>query len=422
MMLGQAVAEEGWRAPTDPGPARALGERPRVALCFARFGPYHRARAGALSGRCHMHEIEFSTRDSYAWTYQAGDPDRPRTTIFPDIELQSLAPARVRRSVAAVLASIGPDAVAVPGWSEPASLAALAWARSEGVPAILMSESSEGDARRGPVGELVKARLVRCFSAALVGGTRARDYAGALGMPPERIFLGYDAVDNEHFRRGAEAALERADGLRARLGAPSRFFLASARFIERKNLFRLLDAHARYRVLAGERAWGLVLLGDGELRPRLEEHARALGLGAGVLMPGFQQYEDLPAWYGLASAFVHASTVEQWGLVVNEAMAAGLPVLVSSRCGCAPDLVADGVNGFTFDPLDVEQLAGLMYRLAHGGVDRAVMGRASRAMIALWGPDRFAAGLTGAVEVALAGPLPRAAWHERLLLGASMFR
>ena len=107
-----------------------------------------------------------------------------------------------------------------------------------------------------------------------------------------------------------------------------------------------------------------MILGDGHLRPQLTRRVEQLGIAEDVLLPGFKQYDELPAWYGLAGAFVLASTTEQWGLVVNEAMASGLPVLVSERCGCAPDLVEDGVNGFTFDPYDVEGLAGLMQRVA----------------------------------------------------------
>src|SRR5262249_59830905 len=110
----------------------------------------------------------------------------------------------------------------------------------------------------------------------------------------------------------------------------------------------------RYRAAAGTAAWKLVLLGEGEQRAKLEGLRDALGLRNDVSMPGFKQYDELPAYYGLASAFVHTSTTEQWGLVVNEAMAAGLPVLVSERCGCGPDLVREGVNGFTFDPRQPE--------------------------------------------------------------------
>jgi glycosyltransferase involved in cell wall biosynthesis len=142
-------------------------------------------------------------------------------------------------------------------------------------------------------------------------------------------------------------------------------------------------------------------------------------LADAVILPGFRQYHELPALYGLAGAFVHASTTEQWGLVVNEAMAAGLPVIVSHCCGCTPDLVQNGVNGFTFDPCDVEELAGLMQRVA-GMTDRQrdAMGAAGRRIIADWGPERFADGLMQAVAVARRRPPPPASTFDRALLWA----
>lgn len=97
-------------------------------------------------------------------------------------------------------------------------------------------------------------------------------------------------------------------------------------------------------------------------------------------------------------------------------MAAGLPVLVSRRCGCAADLVTEGVNGFTFDPLDIDGLAALMQRLAHGDADGTALGEASRRIIALWGPGRFADGLEQAVACALARPRPRPGPFDRALL------
>ena len=172
-------------------------------------------------------------------------------------------------------------------------------------------------------------------------------------------------------RRGGQRALcdrgRRRAGdpsFRTRFGLPQRFFLASNRFLPKKNLPGLLRAFAQYRTAAGADPWDLVLLGDGPLRPDVERLIADIGLAGAVHLPGFKQYPELPAYYGLAGAFVHASTSEQWGLVVNEAMAAGLPVLVSDRCGCAPDLVAEGINGFTFPPEDHVRLAGLMSEVA----------------------------------------------------------
>jgi glycosyltransferase involved in cell wall biosynthesis len=286
-----------------------------------------------------------------------------------------------------------------------------------------MSDSATHDEVRRRAREATKRCVVRLFSSALVGGAPHGEYACALGLAPEAVFDGYDVVDNEHFASGATPARLAGERWRERLALPARFFLASSRFIPKKNLLRLLDAYAGYRQRTGADAWHLVLIGDGALRPRIEAEVQALGLDDVIHMPGFKQNHELPAWYGLADAFVHASTTEQWGLVVNEAMASGLPVLVSNRCGCAPDLVQDGGNGFTFDPYDVEELAGLMQRVAAMSDERRrAMGRASERIIADWGPERFADGLMQAVRVALSRPPPKASWLDRSLLWALVHR
>jgi glycosyltransferase involved in cell wall biosynthesis len=250
--------------------------------------------------------------------------------------------------------------------------------------------------------------LLRWFGAALCGGDNARDYLVELGMPAETIFLGYNAVDNLYFARrtddvrikGARPFL--APGRQLDAAACGRYFLASARFVAKKNLVGLLDAYALYRSRLDDSksAWPLAILGDGPLRRELEAKRASLGLTDFVHLPGFVQYEGLPAYFGTAGAFVHASTTEQWGLVVNEAMASGLPVVVSNRCGCAATLVVDGENGFTFDPNDTAGLAGLLNTVAHRA-DRAVFGAASRLRIAAWGPERFAEGLEAAARCAV---------------------
>jgi 1,2-diacylglycerol 3-alpha-glucosyltransferase len=120
---------------------------------------------------------------------------------------------------------------------------------------------------------------------------------------------------------------------------------------------------------------------------------------------------------------VHASAAEQWNLVVNEAMAAGLPVTVSDRCGWAQDLVRIGVNGFIFDPCDVEELAGLMLRVAAmPDGQRDVMGEAGRRIIAAWGLERFADGLMRAAAVALRRLPSQASWLDQALLRALAHR
>jgi glycosyltransferase involved in cell wall biosynthesis len=277
-----------------------------------------------------------------------------------------------------------------------------------------MSESTAHDKVRSWWVESLKGDLVRLFSAALVGGSAHREYLLQLGFPESRIFQGYDVVDNNYFSRGA-SDVRSAPASRCQVEVQEPFFLACSRFSEKKNLARLIEAYALYRGSCNGKYWKLVILGEGELRGELESFRDRLGLSADVVMPGAKSYQDLPLYYGLASAFVHASTSEQWGLVVNEAMASGLPVLVSERCGCAPDLVTPR-NGFTFDPTNVEALSGLMLRVSNGQCDLQRMGQASQEIISRWSPQTFAENLQAATRSATTGPPRRTRLHRCLPL------
>jgi glycosyltransferase involved in cell wall biosynthesis len=314
------------------------------------------------------------------------------------------------------LREANPHLVAIPGWANRAGLVALEWSLRNSIPVIVMSESTLIDAERYWLKEAVKKRILSLAGAALTGGERSARYMTMLGMPPDRVFVGYDVVDNAYFAGGAQQARSSAELTRETLHLPDRYFLASARFIPKKNLSGLLRAYARYRALQGEKAWKLVILGHGPLQESLVRQRHELGLDGEVSLPGFVQYDLLPAYYGLARAFVHASLVEQWGLVVNEALAAGLPVLVSNRCGCVPELVSEGRNGFVFEPLDIDGLAQLMVRMS--GQDLRAMGQASEQIVAEWSPDRFAEGMLSAARAALSKGAPRPPFLGSLLLKA----
>lgn len=153
----------------------------------------------------------------------------------------------------------------------------------------------------------------------------------------------------------------------------------------------------------GSGHWRLVLLGDGPARASILDDIQKLDLQKDVSLAGVQTLQNLPAYYGLASAFIHPALQDQWGLAVNEAMASGLPALVSERAGCASDLIEAGVEGFTFDPQDAAGLGRMMVRMSSGQVDLKKMGAAARRKISEWGVERFARGLYRAVRVGLGG-------------------
>lgn len=237
-------------------------------------------------------------------------------------------------------------------------------------------------------------------------------------MPEELIFTGYDVVDNDHFAVNADAARHLAVGVREKHQLPQHYLLCCARLVEKKNLSRLIKAFRISIDRATAHDLHLVIVGPGPLEAELLSLVETLHLAGRVHLKGAKSYDDMPAFYGLAEAMILPSTTEQWGLVVNEAMAAGLPVLVSERCGSSFDLVREGRNGFTFDPYDVQAIAEAIERITAPGCDRLAMGRESRQIIAGWGLDRFAAGFEAAAKAALARPKRRAGVLDRILLRA----
>jgi glycosyltransferase involved in cell wall biosynthesis len=449
----------------------------KVAVLFRRLGPYHVARLNAASMFFEVHAVEFVASDGvYAWDKVASGVNYQRVTLQEEYAPSLQNALRARRLLWEILDAIKPQAVALPGWAMLDALFGLDWCLSRRVPAILMSESTAWDEPRSVWKEALKRRIVSLFSAGLVGGTPHAEYLASLGMPRDRIFPGYDAVDNQYFADKAAEIRNQRSEIRDQSGEPVKYFLASARFVEKKNLPRLIQAYARYRQMAEGRRhppspssfaeamedrrlwrtretgdggqmtpfrwqksevrsqmsegsnacsdlrpptsdlWNLVLLGSGPLKPDLCRLISDLGLVDFVHLPGFKQYPELPEYYALASCFIHPSTTEQWGLVVNEAMASGLPVLVSNRCGCARDLVQEGVNGFTFDPYDVEQMAQLMLKVSDLRFQVGSFGLSSFRIISNWGPQRFAQGMVQAAQTALSTPQPKAGWLASALL------
>ena len=376
---------------------------PGLALLVERIGPYHHARLSALAGRLgsdRLRVIEVaSTSSRYAWAVQATSAAFSVSTLFSSADYAELGWRRIARTVHAQLDALSPECVAINGWGFAEALVALRWARTRRRGVVLMSDSQERDAPRSWLKELIKSLFVRRCHAALVAGSRAAEYVERLGMGAERVVQGYDVVDNPYFVEGAARARQDAVRLRAKLGLPERYFLCAARFIPKKGLKDLLRAYAEYRRRADGVAWELVLMGDGPLRGELCALAEQLGIREHVKLPGFVQYPELPAYYGLALAFVLPSTSDQWGLGVNEAMASGLPVLVSRACGCEPDLVVNGVTGYGFEPGDVNALADLLLRLA--SQDLAKMGESAQRHISRWTPHTFAENMQRAMHLAL---------------------
>jgi 1,2-diacylglycerol 3-alpha-glucosyltransferase len=387
----------------------------KFALCFTNFGPYHLARLRALAtqlratgARLIAYEVAGSEQ-RYPWQRSRSDEPFEWITFFPDRPLETIPPAECRMAMTSALDRDRPDAIGSVGYVRPESMTAARWARLHGLPAVLMSESQAIDRPHRWWKELVKQQRLRWFDAALVGGPTHRDYLVQLGMPANRIALGYNAVDNDFFAENAHLSRQQPNSRSDLPAAP--YFLTVCRFVPEKNLVRLIKAFARYRDhYSRDVVWDLVICGDGPLASQIEQVIMERGLSQAIHLPGFLQSDALPRWYAHAGAFVLPSVSEPWGLVVNEAAASGLPLLVSSRAGCAPVLVPqpDGLTGSQFDPFDIDTLAQkLAWMGARSDQDRRAMGKKAAETVSHWGPDRFAQGALEAIDLAHAPRCPR---------------
>lgn len=265
--------------------------------------------------------------------------------------------------IKAAIADAGFDAFLVMGWNLKAYWQAVRACKRHHVPVLVRGDSQLGTGRgfvKRAVKKLAYPAMLRQFDACLFVGHHNRVYLAHYGVPANRLYFSPHCVDNQRFAVAA-ASCDREE-LRRRLGLDSdaRVALFVGKLTQMKRPGDLIEAigllHRR-----GVRIQGL-LVGDGPLRSELEQQAAACT--AAVAFAGFWNQQQLPQAYAAADVLVLPSTAgETWGLVVNEAMACGLPAVVSDAVGCAPDLVIPGCTGETFAMGDPRSLAAALERV-----------------------------------------------------------
>jgi glycosyltransferase involved in cell wall biosynthesis len=290
------------------------------------------------------------------------------------------------------------DSFVVHGWYARSYWQAMRACWRTGTPVMVRGDSTLLMAG-GRVRRLVKwfthRRFIPRFDAYLVVGRRAREYYLAYGADPKRMEFSPHFVDNQRFAQAAAAARCRRDEIRRRWGLGPRevVFLFAGKFLSLK---RPLDFIRAVRTVGarGLSASGL-MVGDGPQRTEMEAEIR--GTNAPIQLTGFLNQSAIPEAYAAADALVLASKTETWGLVVNEAMACGLPAVVSDRVGCAADLVTDGETGFIYPCGNVAALTDHLGEIAANPKLAARLGAAALKRVETYSVQAAADGLCRAV-------------------------
>lgn len=385
--------------------------RQRIVLLWRSYLPYHLPRLRAAqqafaAAGCEVLGLQ-ATADPAGYEFLTADPaDRGLHTALPGKRLADCTRDEVFAQTLAALRDLQPDVVFSPATPFPEGMAAIRYRNESAARVFLMDDSWEATDPRGRAVTTIKRLIHQCVDGAFVPAAWYERYFSAQGIPAERLTFPVDVVDNDWFAR--PAAPEDGAGRDARRGQ----FLFVGRDLPRKGLGQLLAAYQQYRQSA-RNPWDLEIVGP---------PVGAIPSGDGVVFTGPLTGPSLRGRYWAASVLVVPSDWEQWGLVVNEGMAASLPVIASSGVGAARSLVVEDSTGWTFPAGDH---AALAQRLASASETSNAglieMGQRARARVdALCSLEQFVAGMRRALgmprrpEASAAARVAARLWQGRL--------
>jgi len=361
------------REPKDEAAGATMG----AVFVYPTTGPHHRAAINDTNKFVNCSVVEIvSKQRQYQWGSECplACPvqtlsQRPEALLGRDCTLASEARDYILAQHARVVFTTRYDL--------PLMRAIANEARTRGAASVLMTDSTELDHPWFWAKEWLKRRLLQSvYDAVLVAGSRSQDYALRLGFDPSRLWTCVDVVDNHHFETQSTNARIAEAATQTELALPRSYFLAVGRHAPEKNFEGLLRAFSLFSHRVPD--YKLVMCGAGPLSEDLKKLASSLGIFDRVIFAGWTSYSRLPAYYALAQAVVLPSFSEPWGLVVNEAMACGTPVIASRRCGCVPELVSEGITGYSFDPHSTRALTELLFFAASDKFDGEMLSAQAR--------------------------------------------
>lgn len=333
-----------------------------LVLMWDNFGPLHedriRAVAATFGTQRQVTGLELCSRsDTYDWT-SFDTTGFGRLTLFENRDLASLGKAELLRALIRTARKIGKGDWILCHWNEPAVFLFAIWLRLTGSRVWTMGCSKFDDKPRSAVKEAIKSLMLRPYHGGIASGRRSIDYFRFLGLPAEKLTGEYNTVNQERIRR-LSGVCPAPDGT----AFEDRGFLCVARLVPKKNLAMLLQGYAMYTT-RDPQPRPLAICGSGPEEQALRAEADRLGISERVTFAGFVQTEAIASEMGRALALLLPSLEEQFGNVVPEAQAMGLPVILSENAGARDLLVRSGVTGFVIEPNNPEGLAFFLDLLA----------------------------------------------------------
>ncbi|MBV6627768.1 MAG: glycosyltransferase [Rivularia sp. (in: Bacteria)] len=304
------------------------------------------------------------------------------------------APVFLNPDVIHQLWKLQPDVIICGGWHHFTHWLALVYAEMTKTPLLIWSESTLRDERSvSNIKHKLKTWIVNQADGYIVPGKAQKDYLVDLKAREDRIYIAPNAVDSNFFTCETQRYRQQKPVWKEKLGMDGCVIIYVGRLIDEKGIPELLKAFTK---LSGNKQVTLVIVGDGSRSQNYHSYTQQHKLD-NVVFAGFQTQSALPQYYGIADIFVFPTRSDPWGLVLNEAMAAGLPIVCSDAAGAATDLVVNGKNGYLVPMGDIEKLSQALQILLEDESLREKMGLYSQEIIADYTPQKMAQGLKEAI-------------------------
>jgi len=274
-----------------------------------------------------------------------------------------------------------PTILITAGYSDPSIIFSVIFNKIRGGKNIITSDTTINDRARIWYKKLLKKAILKFFNFGFCIGTKQMEYLLSLGFSKNKLIkAGWYAIDYKDVSKTNKL-----------INNFKKFnFIYVGRLSPEKNLKILINSFYEVKRFKNSNDWGLIIVGDGPQKEELFKLVNSLGIKNDIFFVGGRSWKEVVDFYTISDVFILPSISEPWGLVVNEAMIYGLPVIVSKRCGSYYDLVKEGVNGFGFDPFNQKELQEIMLKFINKEVDMKKMGEESKNIIKDYTPENAA--------------------------------
>lgn len=368
----------------------------KVVFIHTDFRIYWQARIEALhlflqSRNIELHVIEIAGAGSpYEFARQKKTSFLSWHILFPSTRMEVLQVRSIKKAIDEKLDELVPDVIFAGAIAFPSGALATAWAKRNQKRIVVFDDCRIDDVRRNKIINFIKQNIYNGVDAMLYPAIDWESTGKFWKFKEEQLFYGVDVVDNGFWQQDINKQSILVHG---------NYFLSVGRQIPRKFFMYLLQAYKIYKDKYQDRAYQLVLVGEGSERCKIASYIKENSLSEDVILYPFLQQSELITLYRNAEAFLLASIQETWGLVINEAMASGLPIIVSDKCGATKTLVKESVNGYTFSPMDEAELVDKLITFhSLSQKDKAKMKEGSLNIIRDWDLDRFCEAVYDAIQ------------------------